>query len=70
MIKFNDFTKENLKEDNLNWPQIRDDPYRIVIHSFNLVSHQPDIDEFYLYAKDPFERKYQLLINKRQKTGL
>ena len=31
MIKFNDFTKENLKEDNLNWPQIRDDPYRIII---------------------------------------
>ena len=31
MIKFNDFTKENLKEDNLNWPQIRDDTYRIII---------------------------------------
>ena len=24
----------------------------------------------YLYAKDPFEAKYQYLINKRQKVGL
>ena len=24
----------------------------------------------YLYAKDPFEAKYQLLINKRESTGL
>ena len=31
MIKFNDVTKENLKVDNLYWPQIRDDPYRIII---------------------------------------
>ena len=31
MIKFNDITKENLKEDNLNWPQICYDPYRIII---------------------------------------
>ena len=23
----------------------------------------------YLYAKDPFEAKYQLLINKQQSTG-
>ena len=24
----------------------------------------------YLYAKDPYEKKYQYLINKREKTGL
>ena len=24
----------------------------------------------YLYAKDPYEEKYQLLINKRESTGL
>ena len=24
----------------------------------------------YLHAKDPFEAKYQLLINKRERTGL
>ena len=37
---------------------------------FNLISQQPDIDNIYLYAKDPYEAKYQLLINKREITGL
>ena len=37
---------------------------------FNLVSHQSDIDEIYLYAKDSYEAKYPLLINKRESTGL
>ena len=34
----------------------------------NLVNHEPDIDKIYLYAKDPSEPKYQLLINKREST--
>ena len=37
---------------------------------FNLISHQPDIDKVYLYAKDPYEAKHQFLINKRDNTGL
>ena len=36
----------------------------------NLIHNQPDIDEIYLYAKDPNEKKYQYLINKREKVGL
>ena len=32
--------------------------------------HQPDIGKVYLYAKDPYEAKYQFLINKRENTGL
>ena len=32
--------------------------------------HQPCIDKIYLCTKDPFEAKYQLLINKRESTGL
>ena len=36
----------------------------------NLINNQPDIDKIYLYAKDPYEAKYQLLINKRESTGL
>ena len=36
----------------------------------NLINNQPDIDKIYLYAKDPFEKKYQYLINKREKVGL
>ena len=36
----------------------------------NLTNHEPDIDKIYLYAKYPYEAKYQILINKRQSTGL
>ena len=36
----------------------------------NLISNQPDIDKIYLYAKDPYEAKYQYLSNKREKLGL
>ena len=33
----------------------------------NLTKHQrPDIDKIYLYVQDPFESKYQLLINERE----
>ena len=35
----------------------------------NLVDNQPDIDKIYLYAKDPYEAKYQYLINKREGIG-
>ena len=28
----------------------------------NLIENQPDIDKTYLYAKDPYEAKYQYLI--------
>ena len=35
-----------------------------------MINNQPDIDKLYLYAKDPFEAKYQILINKRESTGL
>ena len=31
----------------------------------NLINKQPDIDKLYLYAKDPYEGKYQILIDKR-----
>ena len=29
---------------------------------------RPDIDKIYLYVKDPFESKYQLLINGREQV--
>ena len=65
---------------NLNWPFIPDHSYRILITDgsgsgktnvlLNLIKHQrPDIDNIYLYVKDSFESKYQLLINKREKVG-
>ena len=37
---------------------------------FSLINHEPDIDKIFLFAKDPNEAKYQLLINKRESTGL
>ena len=36
----------------------------------NLISHQPDIETIYLYAKDSHEAKYQLLINRSKGVGL
>ena len=30
---------------------------------FNQISHQADTDKIYLYAKDPNDAKYQLLID-------
>ena len=36
----------------------------------NLINNQPDIDKIYLYAKDPYEAKYQYLIKKREKVVL
>ena len=35
-----------------------------------LINHEPDIDKIYLYAKDPYEAKHHLLINKRESTDL
>ena len=67
-------------EHNSKWRYIPHHPYRILIIGgsgsaktnalLNLISNQPDIDEIYLYAKDPYETKYQYLINKREKVGL
>ena len=37
----------------------------------NLIKHQqPDLDKICLYVKNPFESKYQLLLNGREKVGL
>ena len=37
---------------------------------FNLINQQPDINKILLYAKNPYEAKYQFLINNRESTGL
>ena len=36
----------------------------------NLISNPPDIDKIYLCAKDPYQAKYQCLLNKREKVRL
>ena len=35
-----------------------------------MIENQPYFDKIYLYAKDPYEAKYQYLINKREDIGL
>ena len=80
MFNFDYITKEDIKKHNPNWPEIPDHPYQILIIGssgskkanalLNLINHEPDTDKIYLYAKDPNEAKYQLLINKRESTGL
>ena len=35
-----------------------------------MINNQQDIDKICLYAKDPYEDKYQYLINKRKSVGL
>ena len=35
-----------------------------------LINHAPDINKIYLYAKDPYQAKFQLLINKIENTEL
>ena len=80
MINFDEYTNENKKEHNLNWPYIPDHPYRILIIRgsgtgktnalLNLINNQQDIGKIYLCAKDPYEDKYQYLINKRECVGI
>ena len=83
MINFDEYTNENKRKHNPNWPFISDHPYRTLIIGgpgsgktnalLNLIDNQPDTDFAiicYLYAKDPYEGKYQFLINKRESIGL
>ena len=80
MINFDNHVNENRIAHNKNWAYIPDHPHRIFIIGcsgfgktnalLNLVENHPDIDKIYLYAKDPYETKYQYLINIREKVGL
>ena len=79
MTNFDEYTNENRMKHNPNWPYIGH-PYRILVIGgsgsgktnalLNLIHNQSDIDKIYLYAKDPYEAKYQFLINKRECVGI
>ena len=47
---------------NRYWPYIPDHPYRILITGVS-GSGRPGIDKIYLYVKDAFKSKCQLVIN-------
>ena len=80
MINFDNIRKEDMKEHNQAWPKIPYHFYRILIignsvHGktnslFNFMRHQLYIDKNYLYAKEPYKAKYQLLIRKRESIVL
>ena len=80
MINFDEYASENRANHNPDYPYVPDHPYRILIIGgsgsgktnalLNLIEDQPDLDKIYLYAKDPYEDKYQFLINKRESVGL
>ena len=80
MINFDDIVNENKTAHNKNWPYISHHPYKILITGssgsgktnvlLSLIEKQPDINKIYLYTKDPYECKYQYLINKREGVGI
>ena len=62
---------------NSNWPYIPDHPYRILITGGSgsdktraLLNLIKKTDKTYLYVKNPFELKYQLLIKRRKKVDI
>ena len=67
-------------KNNEKWPYVPDHPYRVLIIGgseswkantlYNLINEQNDIDKIYLYARDLYERKYKILIKKRENAGI
>ena len=65
--------KRKQKKHNANWPKT---PFRILITGYSgsgitnalitLINHEPDVDKIHIYAKDPYQGKYQFLIKKRE----
>ena len=85
MINFDDYVtgiafNENKTKHNKNWSYIPHHPCRILIKGgsgsgetnvlLNLIENQSNIDNIYLYAKDPYKAKCQYLINKRESVRI
>ena len=80
MINFDNITEENTIRQNLKLPYIPGNRYKVLIIGnsisekantlLNLTNYQPDVDKIYLYAIDPYEAKYQVLIKKRESVSL
>ena len=75
MKNFYHAVKENIKEHNPNRSQCPDHPQILLLTGgsgsgktnslFHLINQQPD-NGIYLYAQDPYERKYLFLTKKRE----
>ena len=80
MSNFDYITKPDIKEDNPNWSEISNHPYRIIIVGgsgsnktnalLKVINHELDINNFFIYTKDLCKAKYRLIISKRECTGL
>ena len=85
MINFDDYVtgiafNENKTKHNKNWSYIPHHSCRILIKGgsgsgetnvlLNLIENQSNIDNIYLYAKDPYKAKCQYLINKRESVRI
>ena len=61
-----------MKEHNSKWSEIPDHPHGILIIGgsrsrktnalLNLINHEPHVDKIFLYAKDPYQAKYQKVL--------
>ena len=80
MFNFDYIIKKDIREHN---PKCTEVPYHLhrtlIIGGsgsgkanvlLNLIKHETDIDQIYLYAKESTEAKYQLLINKTESASL
>ena len=80
MFDFDHIAQANIKERNTKWPEIPNHPYKILIVGgsgsrkinalINIINLEPDIDKIYLYEKDPYHAKYQMLIIQIKSIGL
>ena len=59
------YSRSSIQNTYYRWLWIRKNKCIIKLNK-----QSPDIDKIYLYANDPYEKKYQYLINKREKVGL
>ena len=74
MFNFDYVTNEGIKEHNPKWPENPDHLHQILMIGGSgsietnelliLINNESDFDKIYLYAKDPYEAKCQLLIKK------
>ena len=80
MIKFDDITKEIIKEHNTNWPEILDHLYRILIAGgsgsgktdalLNLINHEPDTDKIIYMLKIRMKQNINYQLTKEEVPGL